>query len=371
MAFGKSAAFAKLQGKASAVSTLKYYSMHRFTSILLFLATLVCTIALLELGYRALHGWRAVCPPYDTAQRDATLGWAMKPGYAWEGPMWDADGSERRIHIRYDAHGFKMFGDTTSSRPRILVVGDSYTASIEVSNEDAYFHLLADSLDAEVFALGHAGYGTLQEWLLLQRWIPRIRPRLIIWQVCSNDFIDNYAPLERLAAYKVSQPRPYFQADGTIEWEDPRTFSERVKEWLHLWKWAAPRCQQLFCRLREQACHTAEWHIAHEGMDWPPFAEAVRRTEAILELAARALPDTVEVAVFSADRYQPQLDTWRRLATRAGFLFADEPAIAVEKAQKAGCVVHAIDHYHWNVEGHRLIANELLRFVSENNLMKH
>ncbi len=345
--------------------------MRRFAPLLLLLGALVGTLALLELGYRALHGWRAVHPPYDTAQRDSTLGWAMKPGYTYEGPMWDADGTERLIRIRYDAHGFKMFGDTTSDRPRILVVGDSYTASIEVSNEDSYFHILADSLDAEVFAIGHAGYGTLQEWLLIERWLPRIRPQLIIWQVCSNDFIDNHAPLERLASYKVSQPRPYLQADGTISWEDPRTLSEKVKAWLHLWQWAAPRIEQLACHLRAQACHTAEWHIAHEGMDWPPFAEAVARTKAILDRAARAIPDTVAVIVFPADRYQPQLDTWRWLATQAGFSFADEPAIEVERAARAGRVVHAIDHYHWNVTGHRLIARGLLKFVTESKVMKH
>jgi alkylation response protein AidB-like acyl-CoA dehydrogenase len=45
------------------------------------------------------------------------------------------------------------------------------------------------SLAVQVYG-GH-GYGTLQEYLVIDKYIDEIKPDLILLQVCSNDFTNN------------------------------------------------------------------------------------------------------------------------------------------------------------------------------------
>src|SRR5437867_3136868 len=103
--------------------------------------------------------------------------------------------------------GFRRFGDPSSSRPKLLVVGDSFTHALEVSDDKTYYALLGDRLGAEVFAYGAGGYGTLQESLVLDEYVDIIKPDAILWQFCSNDFVNNDLELESMSYYN-STKRP-------------------------------------------------------------------------------------------------------------------------------------------------------------------
>jgi hypothetical protein len=60
-----------------------------------------------------------------------------------------------------------------------------------------YYALLAEKLNnLEVFAYGAGGYSTLQKYLILDEFIDRIRPQILLLQLCSNDFFDNDYDLE-------------------------------------------------------------------------------------------------------------------------------------------------------------------------------
>jgi hypothetical protein len=43
---------------------------------------------------------------------------------------------------------------------------------------------------AKVYAAGVGGYGTAQEYLLLRR-LQRLKPDVVVWQLCNNDIINN------------------------------------------------------------------------------------------------------------------------------------------------------------------------------------
>jgi hypothetical protein len=58
-----------------------------------------------------------------------------------------------------------------------------------VSDGDTYYAIIKRKLDAEVFAYGAGGFGTLQEYMILDRYVDMIHPSLILWQFCLNDFI--------------------------------------------------------------------------------------------------------------------------------------------------------------------------------------
>ena len=89
-----------------------------------------------------------------------------------------------------------MFGKLSSAKPRVFVIGDSFTQATAASDQQTYYAVLQRLLDVEVFAYGGGGYGSLQEFMILDRYLDLIKPSLILWQFCTNDFINNSPELE-------------------------------------------------------------------------------------------------------------------------------------------------------------------------------
>jgi len=205
--------------------------------IFLILISLIGEILVRKYSSHKFGKPKNIPPPYNTAQKDDYLGWKMKPYYSYDGKLIDANGEEYIVNLNYDENGFKSFGNIETSKEKILFLGDSYTASIEVSNEKSFFNLIRDSLDVEVFAYGHAGFGSLQEYMVFDKWVDKIKPDMVVWEVCSNDFIDNYAPLEIVCGYKVGERRPYLNKSGRIYYRKPLSFWQKIKEKLHFYAW--------------------------------------------------------------------------------------------------------------------------------------
>jgi hypothetical protein len=70
--------------------------------------------------------------------------------------------------------GKEATGDISTKKFRIFFVGDSFTDGCGVKTEHVYFSIIKKNLDAEVFAYGGKGYGTLQEYLVIDSYINRI-----------------------------------------------------------------------------------------------------------------------------------------------------------------------------------------------------
>src|SRR2546423_3064171 len=101
--------------------------------------------------------------------RHDALGWQATPNYTRRGPARNADGSVFELNMSQDSRGFRRFGDPSSDRPRVMVIGDSFTQAVLVSDDQTYYAVLADRLGAEVFAYGGSAFGTLQEYMILDR----------------------------------------------------------------------------------------------------------------------------------------------------------------------------------------------------------
>jgi len=140
-------------------------------------------LILLEGGVR-LSVWakHPLVPPDRDFSR--SLGWETRPHVR----------SERVIEgygrVRYTTttHGFRAFGDVASTKTKLLVVGDSITQAYTVSDGEAYFdHLARGGPGVELFVYGCGGYGTLQEYLIVDRYFDEIRPHKVLWQLSGND----------------------------------------------------------------------------------------------------------------------------------------------------------------------------------------
>ena len=179
------------------------------SNILLILGSLLFASLIGEVGLRIL----GLSYPLFM-QVDPVLGWKFRPNT--EG--WSIH--ERKAYVRTNAEGFRDFdhkktkGENTY---RIAVLGDSFTEASNVSLEEAFPKVIEMQLKTcprlagkriECLNFGVSGYGTAQEYLLLQREVVSYHPDLVVLGFFNgNDVGDNVRDLS-IGDQKI---RPYYQ----------------------------------------------------------------------------------------------------------------------------------------------------------------
>ena len=75
-----------------------------------------------------------------------------------------------------------------------LAIGDSFTAGApKIALQDMYPGVASRLLGKKMLNLGCQGYGTLQENILANKWLPRLAPQVLVLEVFpGNDWLDNY-----------------------------------------------------------------------------------------------------------------------------------------------------------------------------------
>lgn len=302
-------------------------------------------------------------PPDDTSQKDDLLGWTTKPNYSYTGTALDQNGDKYPISINFDKNGFKTFGDIHANKPKVFFIGDSYVASVEASNEKTFYNLIADSLDIEVFAFGQPGYGTLQEYMIVDKWLDIIQPDLIVWGVCSNDIIDNCFSLEKVCGYKMDKYRPYLGLDGKIFYDRPFIVWDDIKKTSYFIAWLDESIRHVITLTTEQKYKNGEQLMLEQKRNFPPFDEAVKTTELIVEKIKNSVPDSIPIIAFSVDYFTPQITEMNRIFTEAGYLFTTDISLAMNRRVFHKENVKTIDTYHWNENGQKVVANALAPFI--------
>jgi lysophospholipase L1-like esterase len=146
---------------------------------------------------------------------DAQLGWTLRPGVAaWftkEGRAWvevNAAGQRDREHAVQKPAGVY----------RIAVLGDSYSEAMQVERDQAYWAQLPERLAAcsfapakriEVLNFGVSGYGTAQEYLVLETTAQRYQPDLVILQFTNGNDVQNNSP-----ALDDEKSRPFYRLEA-------------------------------------------------------------------------------------------------------------------------------------------------------------
>ena len=169
---------------------------------------------------------------------DRELGWA---------PLENLSGmqgiGEERFFVHQNQFGLRGPDDMqlkkTPGRKRRLILGDSYIWGFGVNQQNLFSTPEVHRTNDEIINFGVSGYGTDQEYLLLQRIWPDMRPELVVLIVCTdNDRVDNRTNI-RYDGYR----KPYFApspAGGLALEGQPVPYSLQVhirENWLvrHLW----------------------------------------------------------------------------------------------------------------------------------------
>jgi lysophospholipase L1-like esterase len=145
----------------------------------------------------------ALAMPREWERRIVQLAGARHAEY-WHG----------HLHV-YNRDGMRVPGDFPPSRPgvfRVITLGDSLTYGYGIAEQDTYPRvleaLLNDTFRVEVLNLGVAGAQSEDIYKILQRKLPVLRPDLVFYGVCLNDFLPSgVREYSNNRAYQI--PFPY------------------------------------------------------------------------------------------------------------------------------------------------------------------
>jgi len=297
--------------------------------------------------------------PLSQITLDHYLGWRATENYRVVGTMKSADGTEYSVKFSHNEYGFRMFSNLHSGRPRVLVVGDSVTDAREVSDDKTYYAITKNFLGVEMFAYGGGGYGTLQEYMILDKYIDLIRPTLILWQYCSNDFINNSPELETASnGNNNGMIRPYWMS-GRVVYILPkrsglpiRRFALQYSRFLYF---VISRLDKTLASITGQS---VEDEIARLGFEHRGFLNSVKVTDELMS-KVRSRAGNMPIVAFSCDDLQPYTDAFKEISSNHSITFLEDVASSIRGAERGGTVVKAKDKAHWNEAGHR-IAGEVI-----------
>jgi len=329
--------------------------------MLLSCAAVVCALGLAEGGVRL---WFAVSAWRNPPEREITAGIGWRPV---EHVSIDRDvPGFGRVHYTTVQGGFRLFGDPQSSKLKVLAIGDSFTEAVMVSDGEAYYHRLAAARpDIEFFAIGAGGYGTLQEYILLDQVVDRVKPDLVLLQMHPNDLINNSHALESRSTTNNNQmTRPYWEQGHAVQrFPENRDWGALYRLVRHSYLLRLLNANLLFFRSRSADSIERTLHA-----DDPDVVRATNATVELLTMIQRRA--TVPVVAFSV-RAEAYFSFWSRadVCRRAGVRFIPGVGEAVDAAAEAGeKVTGAPVDGHWNGRGHEMAARLIDAWLTREGL---
>jgi hypothetical protein len=209
-------------------------------------------LLLLELTLRAL-GYAA--PQWYQLDREA--GWQLHPHrHGW----YIADGVKSPVHITPAGTRDR---EHTLDKPdgvyRIAVLGDEYSEAMAVPVQKTWWWQLPRELQRcgfqpdklpEVLNFGVGGYGTAQEYVVLETKAVRYQPDLVVLQFSPNDVMDNSPALA------LEKRRPFFVVDrhGVARLDDAFAAAPSFDS----------RMQTRYRLAEEIADHSRSWQLARQ-----------------------------------------------------------------------------------------------------------
>jgi hypothetical protein len=323
---------------------------------------------------------------------DRELAYRRPPHVHWSGPAatdLETDwlvrpGSFRDLTFTYDARGYR--NSTNRERAEVALLGDSSVDGWYVTDRETAASVLEAELGKPVANLGVAGYGPMQELIVLKREVPRLRPSVVAWFFFEgNDFYDDWAcerTLKSLAAGTVKSYGPGQPVARAHPWRQ-RALGGNFLRLLRAWSDPlVPNRVPYFGWLTLSSTNRQAIAFAnYASVPWSPWlAERWGQTKVALEEGARFcrqqgirlilcyVPDKFRVyrpfVEFPPDSPCRQWAPWPLPADFAEFCraaqipFLDLTEALQESVRRGGMPYPPADS-HWGPEGHKFVARPL------------
>ncbi|MDH6263328.1 SGNH/GDSL hydrolase family protein [Bradyrhizobium sp. BR13661] len=301
----------------------------------------IVTLALLEIALRVANFRElrdGVSERSLSYRYDAELGWMPVPGSS-------ADVTNARtVHVKHNSLGLRDDQFVLDGKPTIMFLGDSFVWGLDAEADERFTELLKPRIaNDKILAAGVSGFGTDQEYLLLQRLWPEVKPAIVVLIFCTgNDRDDNSTNI----VYEGYQ-KPYFErtADGSLALRGqpvPKSRLQAIKEdWWVRNSWLVRLANAVYLKLRY------------------PKITVPDPTDRLVDM----IRDYVEShgAKFLVGMQTTDADLVRHLeAEHVPFVTFDG----------AGAYPGLGTGEHWTPEGHKLVAERLLGLLQANHVIE-
>lgn len=327
-------------------------------SVLFTVVTFVIFLITMEGGLRLFY---FVMNRTNYRNRDFSeyLGWSTIANVHWK-KNYKGYGEITYSTTKY---GFRTFGDPHSDKTKILILGDSFTEARTVSDGDTYYDYLAKNNDRiEIFAYGCGGYGSLQEYMILDKYFEEIEPDMILWQFYSNDLFDNEYELESSnVGYSNHMTRPFYR-NGRVEWLYPvrgGTFLANLVKYSYLFRFINKRFNIVWLELSSYEDILSRHH--------PLVKKAVQTTSDIMGLV-RERVGAIPIVAFPVDNQEWVGSAFEDICERQEIHYIPDIPEKIQEAQASGRTVIGSDG-HWNRTGHALAGKMILDYITKNGLL--
>ena len=306
----------------------------------------------LELGLRLAYLVRNLRQP-AVSRLEEEWGWRPTPDLS----IAYAKSGYGEIDYTSTRDGFRRFGDPGTSKTKVWAIGDSTTQAYHVTDGAAYYdHLAASDPEIELFAFGVGGYGTLQQVLALERWLPEIGPDVVLWQFCANDLINNDWRLELASNENNNHMRRPYLEDGRVVLRHPDGRLGGLARVSVLVR----RLAILRSSLRKRGGHTieSELHIEH-----PALRRSLATTRELVERVIAAAPETSFLAFIGPipDRYAWETEAFAEICSIPGLRCIPGIAEELAAAERSGVAIDGGgSDTHWNAAGHEIAGRVIL-----------
>jgi hypothetical protein len=170
----------------------RWYERHPRTALsLVVIAGIACLLGMAEgLSRYLFPQWAPVTAERaDFWQFDPDLGWSLVPNRQgnFQHPDFSTEVSINSLGLRS-----REYPVARNEKKRMLVLGDSYGWGFGVNNNEIFTELMeAKHPDWEIINASVSGYGTVQEYLYLQKRGVLLKPDVVLLLFFDNDFQDN------------------------------------------------------------------------------------------------------------------------------------------------------------------------------------
>jgi len=309
---------------------------------------------------------------FGSIYKPTKYGWTTPENSTRLRTVEDEPGQFHTVENRYFSAGFKRWGHLNSPHPKVFILGDSYTEMNYVSNGDEWYGSLEKAFaPVEWFVYGAGGYGSLQEYMVLNDYLDQIKPDLLLWQFCPNDYINNsYLWDRKYYPYNNLGVRPYLEQGHIVykfpmPWSFLRQYSKIADLLLYIYDAnmldrtrTSPRPRALF--------HSDQIFDPIESPLTAPEKEALYRgTLAILRMArerARGIP----FFLFSTDQSGERGEREAALCRETGITCIPGVWDYLEQQKAQGVTVEVVNNRHWNKAGNRYVGDYLVQYLRHN-----
>jgi hypothetical protein len=263
---------------------------------------------------------------------DAELGWAPVPNST------SIATNARTVQVRHNSLGLRDEEFIPDARPTILFLGDSFVWGLDAESGERFSELLKPRIAGHrILAAGVSGYGTDQEYLLLQKLWPQVKPAIVVLMFCTqNDREDNSTNVRYEGYHK-----PYFATapDGSLELKGQPVPLSRLQYIREVWwvrhSWLARLANAVYLKIR------------YPKLDVPD------PTERLVDEIARFV--TVSGAKLLVGIQSTDDALMRHLRDRRIPFVSFDGAPSYPGASEGG---------HWTPEGHKVVADRLFGLLS-------